>query len=569
MRLVGLAAIFLLAPVLAAQDPGEVRIHSGVWSPAQAAISVQTNLVELAATVTDSHGRAVGGLHAADFEVLDAGQQQHITFFSEQSSRPTSVEASTGEAERASAAPKVTAREGAGQDSLRYVALFFDDTNATAGPIGRARSGAEALVKRGLDRLDRIGIFTNSQSVTVDFTNDARRLLDGLARIRPHPLRAGGGFSKCPTLTAFQAYVIAQRMDIQARTIAVDEAVACHCMGADLSCVTAQEGLVQDTAESVWNQLRSDSVSSLEVLQSVVRYLANAHGRRILIILSPGFITGGMEKQTSAILDTALRSQIVIQSLDSEGLIGDAGESPESLNERYASTGRETPRFEWAQRSLGLRQQLLASLMADASAATGGRFIQNSNDLADAVRTLAAEPEVSYLLGFVPPNEPDGKYHRLSVRVDDHSLHVEARAGYFSAPLIEPIQDRINRLALSDEAFTDFPVAIRPTQRAGSVLHIDIKVDATRLKFAERRGRRVQELTFVTVIEDPAGNYISGKQAVMDLTLTRATLSGLRSKGIQAVTNFSLPRGTYQVREVIREAVENRMAASTVRFILK
>ena len=67
------STIAILA-VLALQTPTqEVRIRSAVYTPQPPTISVQTNLVELGATIRDNHGKFASGLQASDFEVLDKG----------------------------------------------------------------------------------------------------------------------------------------------------------------------------------------------------------------------------------------------------------------------------------------------------------------------------------------------------------------------------------------------------------------------------------------------------------------------------------------------------------------
>jgi hypothetical protein len=88
-------------------------------------------------------------------------------------------------------------------------------------------------------------------------------------------------------------------------------------------------------------------------------------------------------------------------------------------------------------------------------------------------------------------------------------------------------------------------------------------LDAKSLTFSEQNGASVQQLTFVTVLEDAQGNYLEGKQAVMDMNLTSETRADLEAKGIKAATSFVVARGSYRIREVIREAVQNRLAASS------
>jgi hypothetical protein len=49
----------------------------------------------------------------------------------------------------------------------------------------------------------------------------------------------------------------------------------------------------------------------------------------------------------------------------------------------------------------------------------------------------------------------------------------------------------------------------------------------------------------------------------MDLMLTDKTLAAYRAAGIRVALTFTAPKGSYQVREVVRELVQNRMAASS------
>jgi len=59
------------------------------------------------------------------------------------------------------------------------------------------------------------------------------------------------------------------------------------------------------------------------------------------------------------------------------------------------------------------------------------------------------------------------------------------------------------------------------------------------------------------------GNFISGKQAVMDLRVRPEKLASMQATGIHLVASFPLPKGNYEVREVVRELVQNHMAALT------
>jgi hypothetical protein len=147
---------------------------------------------------------------------------------------------------------------------------------------------------------------------------------------------------------------------------------------------------------------------------------------------------------------------------------------------------------------------------------------------------------------------------------------VSARAGYLAVPPsehTETAQDRIDRIVASKELFDQILAtvnAVAVAEKDGRYhIQVSIKLDAKRLPFSDTNGKSLQQLTFVSVLEDGAGNFVEGKQAVMDMVLAPATRVTMEASGIKAAVSFVVPKGDYVVREVIREAVQNRLAAST------
>jgi hypothetical protein len=95
----------------------------------------------------------------------------------------------------------------------------------------------------------------------------------------------------------------------------------------------------------------------------------------------------------------------------------------------------------------------------------------------------------------------------------------------------------------SGELYDQFPATIKVKAVADKDdryrIHVEITLDAKRLPFATQNDKSLQELTFVTVLEDAAGNFLEGKQAVMDMALSSDTRAGLEAKGIKAATAFN------------------------------
>jgi Ca-activated chloride channel homolog len=59
--------------------------------------------------------------------------------------------------------------------------------------------------------------------------------------------------------------------------------------------------------------------------------------------------------------------------------------------------------------------------------------VSDSADLIPATARIADELNSQYLLGYVPPGDPDGGYRSIRVRMRDSSLTVRARRGYLAA----------------------------------------------------------------------------------------------------------------------------------------
>jgi len=532
------AAMFL--GQLPSGDLPEVRIRSGPYAFPQSVISVQTNLVSTVVTVRDRRGIPVGGLAQADFEIFDDGKPQAIKFFSVQDlTRPIPAPPQVESAGQFHA-PGVTSRPP------RSMALFFDDTHAALFDAHKSVVAAEKIVDEA-GPLDRLALFTGSGRVFVDFTTGREKLHAALKKVIPHWSRRQ--LDPCITLDPYQAYAVANNLDASEVNAAVAKATACNCVSQDSACLAAQVAVAHDAAELAWDLYKSGSEDALDSLRIAVNRLAQMPENRILVMLSRGFVTGGMNRQKSEIINAALRAHIVMNGLNPEGLL---------------------PNIK------PLRQMVLQQLMQETAEATGGKLVKNNNDITGALESLVALPDVSYTLGFTPLRDPDGKYHVLKVKLkNNHGYEVAARQGYWSDksdPAKEPAQRRIDEAVLSNQEVAEIPTTLRvsvPAPDSGQPLAIRFKVDPRPLRFLAKDGRSMQELTFVAVLMNPAGEYLTGKQVVMDLALTQAKLASMQESGIEGLMDFPVAPGNYSIRAVVREAGQNRIAASSASFEVK
>ena len=525
-----LSCICLLAPIsLIAQEfpPDEIFWGSRPYVPEIAnapAIHVQSDLVEVATVVRDSHEKPVGNLKKEDFILSDNGKPQTISAFS--------IQRAAGDALTPDSASGATPTP---RYEPRYVALFFDDANTSRANINFARAAAIKFIQKGLDPNERVGIFTASNSLSLDFTDDVQKLLDTLAKLERFRRMPNQRMNPCPPLDAYQAWVITH-VGGETNELHAAKQMAKNC------CTGDPESCARNEAESVVMIAEDYSLDTLHALAAVVHHLGEMPGHRVLLLASQGFLTLSFGKEQHKIIEAAVRASIVINSLDTAGVVW---ASPAKFNFR-------TP-------------------LSDLALGTGGQFIHNSNDLSGGMRTLSAEPSVSYILGFTPTDlKVDGSEHKLKVKLTaQEHLSVSARPSYY-APSTElsPSEKRFHKLqenVMASNVHAEIPIQFTATPETsasgGSALKIIVHVDARKLQFQDLGGRKVERLIFITALFDEKNQFLAGVEGVMDLRLKEPTLKQITAQGLDAKLSMQAPAGSYRVREVVQESVGGKLAA--------
>jgi hypothetical protein len=156
-----------------------------------------------------------------------------------------------------------------------------------------------------------------------------------------------------------------------------------------------------------------------------------------------------------------------------------------------------------------------------------------------------------------------------------NGYEVRARQGNMSEkakPAAETAQRRIDDAMLSRQDVSEFPAKLQVALSEGKApgrIEATVTVDPRQLRFLKKGDRSMQELTFAIVLENAAGEYVEGKQAVMDLALTPARLASMQATGIKASMTFAAAPGEYSLRAVVREAAQNRIATSSTGFKIR
>lgn len=574
MRWAGLLAVSAL---LAAAQSDEVHLSAHVYAPPPLRLTVESQLVQLEVVVRDPRGHAVSGLKQSDFEILDEGKPREIAGFS-----VVAREAGTAAPAAVSSTPATPAAANAPAPAIppsRSTLLFFDDLHAPVSELQRVQIAAKRFIKDGMGPGARAAVYAASEGLILNFTADADALTAAIGKLRAHPRISENGLQSCPRMTPYQAYLIDNNLDYSAFQAALDEMQ--HCQYTDPNDPKSHGVLpsgpagtdpnssaVRAQATATWEQARRDSLNSFAALETALAVLSQAPGTRVLLMVSPGFLSGMLEAELDRTIDRAIHAGIVINALDAKGMWAEAPGRP--FEEGHTNAGFPLQTFAFEIQNIGARNYAMSAVMEEAASATGGLFFHNSNDLVGGFSVLAAVPETTYLLAFRPETEgAEGKYRRLKVRLTAlKGDYVQTRPGYF-APGTAPADSKtgprtLDRQVLGRDVLKEIAIDVgEETSKPGkgdAVVTLMIHVELTGLKFVPRDGRHLQKLTFIGALLDQDGNIVSAKEGEMDLSLKKETLAKLVASGVNAGLRLSAPAGRYLARVVVQDT-DGKMAS--------
>jgi len=568
----------------------EVRISAKPYTPAPVALRVETDLIEVGVVVRNHDGRAIPGLKREDFVVTDQGSPRALTYFAVETPGVRSVnpQAAVSGGGLASPSAGATAEQPVptgGAAPPRFIALYCEDFGTDSGDLKRAQIAGRRFVNEGLDDSDRVAMFSTSGDF-LDYTGDKAKLIAAIDKLKAHPKFSEVGLGGCPRISPYQAYQISVMFDPAAIDAAVQEAGKCSSSGDDSSYIRERPSVAETQgilaqAEMTWGQVRVASQATLDAIGRAMRSLQTMPGRRLFLLVSSGFNSGTLESERDQLIDQALRAGIVINSVDAKGLYAEV--PGRGSNEQINTVGAlpfQTFRFETS--SIGTKIFTNNQVMSDFAQATGGLFFHNNNDLPYGFRQLGSIPEVSYVLGFRRSDAADGKYHKLKVMLRESKPYaIQARPGYFATPLgtsgkASPSDERekLDREVSGVSTLAEFAaqVAFRldSAQTPGMMtVKMQIHVAIDKLQFPIRDERRVQQLKLVVALLDGSGNIVAAKEGTMDFAMADATYARLSASGINAGLNLDVPPGKYRLRAVVQEAVDGKMASSSLNIEVK
>jgi VWFA-related protein len=376
-----------------------------VSPPQQPTFRTSVDIVQVDVSVLDKDRRPVRGLTQSDFTVLEDGKARSIVAF-------VPVELAETRQEEPSAAwvrdvaPDVTTnrarREG------RLVVIMFDWSIRFEDQLLAQRIGRAAVDQLGPDDLAAVvfsSAFGNS-GVPQNFTADRARLLSAINQrfaVALHNPPHGPGHDPRNT-----------------NEVMIDdpegyESGDCHCR----VCVAETIGRVADAVRDVQGRRKIllfigtyfrlyESLKGPQSRQGP-QFTPGLGGKQVIY---PGECSARLKSAREKMERSTSLANLTIHSVDPVGIESEAN-SP----------------LGGAKVGMLDRQEDLRAL-ADT---TGGRSVMNTGAPEEHLPELFAESHAYYLLAFAPADrQPNGKYHKIDVKVTRPGVSVRTRSGYYA-----------------------------------------------------------------------------------------------------------------------------------------
>ena len=437
-------AVIALASSAAVADKGPAKTP---------VFGTEISLVSVPVFVVDKEGRAMRGLAAEDFDLVEDGKTARIVSFQY---------IDTTEAEEAEAIQLSPA-------ARRHFLLLFDMSFTDPGGLHRAREAASDLVRRRLASSDLAAVATfdvnRGVRIVANFSEDRSLLLHAIATL------GVSGLAHINDPLSLSADLVSA--DIQANVAGR--------FGETSGAVTDQVSaailrMMRAVDEDMYRRQVMTLVGSLEELAKGLR---GVEGRKQVLYFSAGFNSETLvgfspaDARSAAIAvtegrlqdvdhasrygDATLRGTLytmvrqlsnadcVVHSIDVTGLGSDRGLTRSGMNENPApeTSGRDSLNF-------------LAT-------ETGGRFFKDSNDLGAALGEILDMTSRYYILGYQPEaGKRPGTFHKLKVKLRRKGARLSHRTGYFERlprPSQAPLQRKFEaaQLVMTGAGTSDLP----------------------------------------------------------------------------------------------------------------
>ena len=513
-------------------------------------VRISTNLVQIDAVVT-KNGKPVRNLTADDFEIYEDGKKQAITSFAYISNISATASSAPDKTapEKNEPDPGVPAEPIKRDVARRTIAIVVDDIGMSAQSMGQLRKQLKKLIAEDLQPNDLVAVIRTGGKMGAlqQFTNDTRILNRAVDRLSYNPCSRLG-------LTTLSR---------------VEDLRGAGCLG--LTHVQLTLNALRFILESMGRLpgRKSLILVSEDIPIRVVSPLPEG-AERIMVGNEDTNYGGWLYRIT----ETAIRSSVVIYSIDAQGLQYTGITAADAVAGKIPEVKPKLPEL-LAARFKTLQERREGSLRIAKD--TGGFQITNSNSLE--LDRILEDQSGYYLIGYRPGEETfNRKFHHITAKVKQSGMTIRTRTGFFGVTEEDlargrpTVQDQTNLALLSPFGAQDIELDLasfftngKPegNKTDGSVIRSFVYVNANNLTFTPVNDRQQTLLEMHGAIFGDNGAILEQVKLTAVLSLRQSEYQQALREGLNLRLDLPAKRpGAFQVRIAVRDQNSSKIGSA-------
>lgn len=190
---------------------------------------------------------------------------------------------------------------------------------------------------------------------------------------------------------------------------------------------------------------------------------------------------------------------------------------------------------------------------------TGGFVILNTNDLLGGMQRIAKDQSEYYLLGYHPPDSPEGSCHSLKVKVNRGGMETRFRTGYCKVRPADLLAGSDTEKTLEARAAGEMPSNVNAVMRLPyfysspgiARVHLAMEIPSKSLPFEKVKGKQHASINVLGIAYKPDGAVAARFSDTVDLNLDgKKEVEDFQKNPFHYEKQFDIAPGQYQLRVV-------------------
>jgi hypothetical protein len=198
------------------------------------------------------------------------------------------------------------------------------------------------------------------------------------------------------------------------------------------------------------------------------------------------------------------------------------------------------------------------------AAATGGRVIRRSGDLAAQLDRIIDDGHSTYMLSFSPQGQADGQYHTINIKVSGRrGLTLSYRTGYVFEKEPASLGERFRQAIWRPADMSEIAVSAN-VSTSGDRANVQINIATKDLGLQQQADRWMDRLDIFFIQRDDAGLHVRVEGQTLGLRLKSTTYEKLIPEGFRFEHFVAAKPGMASLRVLVVDENSGRMGSVTI-----